>query len=186
MGSGRRLMKLFSESELAEVNNAVSLAEEMVCNYYKMSANQWLRHRYDVKTRAELSAEEVVDGPYAQIVRYACQKEGSSLGSLTFDFYKICLQDPAVLATVRQHPGVALFPFLVYLIVHELIHIVRFAKFYQQFEARPEERRQEEATVHQITREVLGRHDIRGIQAVLSQCFGPGSDPAEISGEISG
>ena len=164
--------QLFSETELAEVNNAVLLAEEMVCNYYKMSANQWLRHRYDVKTQAELADEEIVSGPYAQIVRYAGRRQGSSLGSLTFDFYKICLQDEAILKTIRKNPEVAAFPFLLYLIVHELIHIVRFAKFYQQFNAPAEERQKEEEMVHDITRTILRSHDIAGMPEVLAVCFG--------------
>ena len=38
---------------------------------FKMSASQWLRHRYDVRTQVQLSDEEVVGhGPFAQVIRY--------------------------------------------------------------------------------------------------------------------
>ncbi len=160
-------MRLFNKAELAVVNNVVSLAEDLVCNHYKMSANQWLRHRYDVKSQKDLVPEELVDGPFAQIVRYSCSREGSPLGSSTYDFYKICLQDKAILKTVKEKPELSLFPFVLYIVVHELIHIVRFAKFYQNFEALPHEKQIEETRVHQITQDIVGRHDITGAAAVI-------------------
>jgi hypothetical protein len=160
-------MKQFKPSQIKVIDQAVSLAEELVCNYFKMSATQWLRHRYDVKTCAELSEHEVVDGPFAQIVRYSGRKEGDLLCSSTYDFYKICLQDEAVLSAIEKHPEMKLFAFILYVVVHELIHIVRFAKFFQNFNALPEEREIEEERVHRMTREVLSRHDIEGIPEVM-------------------
>ena len=160
-------MKRFTPSQIRVVNQAVSLAEELVCNFFKMSATQWLRHRYDVKTYAELSEHELVDGPFAQIVRYSGRREGDLLCSATYDFYKICLQDDAVLSALEKHPELKLFAFILYIVVHELIHIVRFAKFFQNFNALPEERRSEEDRVHRMTREVLSRHEIGGMSEVM-------------------
>ncbi len=160
-------MKSFSRPQIKIVNQSVSLAEELVCNFFKMSATQWLRHRYDVKTSAELSSHEKVDGPFAQLVRYSAQKEGDSLCSSSYDLYKICLQDQAVLAAIEKYPEIKLFPFVVYIIVHELIHIVRFAKFYQNFDALPEERTSEEDRVHGMTREILSGHGIEGMPEVM-------------------
>lgn len=160
-------MKRFSPAQLSTVNQSVALAEELVCNFYKMSATQWLRHRYDVKTAAELSSQEKVDGPFAQLVRYSAQKEGDSLCSSSYDLYKVCLQDEAVLAALEKYPDIELFPFVVYIVVHELVHIVRFAKFYQNFDALPEERETEEDRVHRLTREILTGHGIDGMPAVM-------------------
>lgn len=161
------IMEQFTTPQIKIINHSVSLAEELVCNFFKMSATQWLRHRYDVKTYADLDTHEKVEGPFAQIVRYSCQKEGDSLCSSTYDFYKICLQDKAILAAVKSRPGIELAPFVLYIIAHELIHIVRFAKFYQHFNALPEERKIEEDRVHRTTREILSRHDIEGISEVI-------------------
>lgn len=160
-------MDMFAASELDIVNNSVAVAEEIVCNFYKMSASQWLRHRYDVNTLAELAHEEIVEGPFAQIIRYEARKEGNSLGSSVYDFYKICLQDNTILATVGSTPGLDLFPFTLYVIVHELSHIVRFARFHQNFEASPEETAREEERVHQVTRLMLERYDWDGMDRVL-------------------
>jgi hypothetical protein len=60
----------FKENELTIVNNAVAMAEELVSNHYKMSASQWLRRRFDVETLSSLTEDEIVDGPFAQIIRY--------------------------------------------------------------------------------------------------------------------
>ncbi len=160
-------MERFNASQIRTINQSVSLAEELVCNFFKMSATQWLRHRYDVKTSVDLSPQEKVKGAFAQIVRYAGKKEGDSLCSSTYDFYKICLQDDEILSAVKKKSGIALFPFVLYIVVHELIHIVRFAKFYQHFNALPEERKIEEDRVHKITREILSRHEIEGIGEVM-------------------
>jgi len=65
--------RAFSPKQIEIVNNAVAMAEELVSNHYKMSASQWLGPRYDVKTLAELINAEIIDGPFAQIIRYRGQ-----------------------------------------------------------------------------------------------------------------
>ncbi|MDX2502167.1 MAG: hypothetical protein QNL14_16905 [Deltaproteobacteria bacterium] len=157
----------FGPDQLETVNNAVAMAEEIVSNNYKMSASQWLGPRYDVKTLAGLKPEEVIDGPFAQIIRYKGQRKNTSLGSATYDFYKICLQDHTIQSTLEQTREIQLFPFSLYIIAHELIHIVRFSKFLQSFEASAEERMAEERRVHQRTHEILQPVQIHGLKNVL-------------------
>jgi hypothetical protein len=44
----------------------------------------------------------------------------------TFDFYRIQLNDPAILTTARQERlDRDLYPFLVYILMHEMVHLVR-------------------------------------------------------------
>ncbi len=143
------------------------MAEELVSNNYKMSASQWLGPRYDVKTLVELKSEEIIDGPFAQIIRYKGQRKNSSLGSATYDFYKICLQDHTIHSTLEGKSDIGLFPFSLYIITHELIHIVRFSKFLQSFEASAKERMAEEKRVHQKTHEILKPVQIEGLKNVL-------------------
>ena len=50
----------FNPEQIRIVTKCVELAEELVSNYYKMSANQWLRPTYDVKTLSDLSIEETL------------------------------------------------------------------------------------------------------------------------------
>jgi hypothetical protein len=157
----------FDRDQLKIVNNAVAMSEELVSNHYKMSASQWLRPKYDVKTLAELSSNEIVEGPFAQVVRYVGKRHGSQLGSGAYDFYKICLQDHAILSTLQQNDLLKLLPFTVYIVTHELVHIVRFSKFLQSFDASAEEKLLEEARVHRETQCILGKLQLAGLTAVL-------------------
>ncbi len=157
----------FENDELIVVNNSVAMAEELVSNYFKMSASQWLHPKFDVKTLADLSESEVVNGPFAQIIRYQGKLKGGVLGSSTYDFYKICIQDHAIINVLKEQPELALAPFTLYVVTHELVHIVRFSRFLQNFNASHAEKIAEERRVHTITHEILEPVNAPGLDTVL-------------------
>lgn len=157
----------FQPDQLETITNSAAMAEELVSNSYKMSTNQWLRRRYDFKTLTDLSDDEVVTGPFAQIIRYEGQKRDTSLGSANYDFYKICLQDQSIISVLKERPELKLFPFSLYITTHELIHIVRFSKFLCNFGASSEKKLVEEALVHKKTRSILKDLNVVGLKEVL-------------------
>jgi len=157
----------FTDAQLTLVNNAVAMAEELVSNHYKMSDSQWLRPKYDVKTLADLTEEEIVSGPFAQIIRYEGKLKNGILGSSAYDFYKICIQDPAILEILKTRPEMVLAPFALYVVAHELVHIVRFSRFLQNFNASDTEKLMEEHRVHGITHEILDPVKADGMDIVL-------------------
>ncbi len=159
--------RTFDAEQIQRVNQSVTMAEELVSNFFKMSANQWLRPKYDVSTLADLTPAEIVDGPFAQIIRYEGQRKGSPLGSDAYDYYKICLQDHAILAALDSSAELALLPFCLYVVVHELVHIVRFSKFLQNFNATASEKLAEEHRVHLITHQILSNVRLTGLDAVI-------------------
>lgn len=167
MARPRNLKPVFQPDQLSTVTHAVGLAEELVSNHYKMTTSEWLRPKYDVRTLAELQPGEVIDGPFAQIIRYRGRPKQAALSSATYDFYKICLQDHAILAALEKNLALRLLPFSLYIITHELIHIVRFSRFLQGFEASPEERLAEEKRVHEKTHAILHGVKMSGLPAVL-------------------
>jgi len=160
-------LKPFSPHQIKVINKTVAMAEELVSNHYKMSASQWLRPKYDVKTLVDLAPAEIVHGPFAQIVRYEGHRKDTALGSGVFDYYKICLQDHAIHAVLEDSPYMQLLPFCLYIITHELIHIVRFSKFLQNFDASPLEKLTEEKRVHENTHQILRQIQVSGISVVL-------------------
>lgn len=160
-------LKKFTAVQIKVVNNSVALAEELVSEHYKMSAAQWLRPKYDVKTLADLSPPEIVHGPFAQIIRYKGRRNDKSLESSTYDFYKICLQDHFILSAMKSSSHLKLFPFVLYIVAHELIHIVRFSKFLQNFNATPAEILAEETRVHETTHKILRALPIKDLPPVL-------------------
>ncbi len=160
-------LKFFSPPQIATVNHSVAIAEELVSNHYKMSASEWLHPKYDVKTLADLTPNEIVEGPFAQVIRYMGFRKDTSLGTNAYDFYKICLQDHTILETLRDHTQIELLPFCLYIVSHELIHIVRFSKFLQNYDASPEEKLREETRVHHSTHNILRPLNISGLSSVL-------------------
>lgn len=166
MTSKKKLMT-FSPKQLKVITESAAMAEELVSNHYKMSASQWLRRRYDFKTLADLAPEEIVSGPFAQIIRYEGKKNNQSLGSSSYDFYKICLQDHDILAVLTDSEDLKLFPFSLYITTHELVHIVRFSKFLCNFVASSNEKIIEEARVHEKTRTILSTVSIPNMADVL-------------------
>jgi hypothetical protein len=160
-------LAVFKENDIGTIENAATLAEELVSDFYKMSANQWLKRRYDIKTLADLKQKEIVHGPFAQIIRYEAQPKDAHLGSSTYDFYKICLQDHSILSALENDPSLSLFPFSLYIISHELIHIVRFSRFQQNFHASPDEKMREEKRVHLKTHEILESVQVPGMAPVF-------------------
>ncbi len=160
-------LKKFSADQIDIINNSVEMSEDLVSNHYKMSANQWLRSRYDVKTLADLDESEKVDGRFAQVIRYAGRKKDTALGSSAYDFYKICLQDHSIMPVLKETPSLNLLPFTMYIVTHELIHIVRFSKFLQNFDASEEEKLAEEARVHEKTHTILDKTGVAGLDDVF-------------------
>lgn len=163
-----KALETFTPEHIRVVDGSVALSEELVSNAYKMSTSQWLRRKYDVKTLADLTPEEIVDGPFAQLIRYEGKHRDTPLGSASYDFYKICLQDHAILTALRKRPQIRLGPFSLYIVIHELIHIVRFSMFLQNFDASCEEMLLEEQRVHRKTHQILSRVNVEGAGAVLA------------------
>ncbi|NNF98459.1 MAG: hypothetical protein HKM93_03710 [Desulfobacteraceae bacterium] len=167
MTDKQKLLK-FNPDQIEMVNNSVAMAEELVSNHFKMSASQWLHPKYDVKTLADLAPDEIVNGPFAQVIRYKGRRIGKTLESASYDLYKICLQDHSIISILKSKKDLRLFPFALYIITHELIHIVRFSKFLQSFAASEDEKYLEEARVHNYTRLILNDIQICGLDKVLA------------------
>jgi hypothetical protein len=156
---------MFSPEEIQVVSQAVEIAEDVTANHFKISTAQWKHVRYDISTLAELSPDEIADCAFAQITRYSGKPDLSR--QRHYDYFKICLQDQNIIAAVERDEGVRLLPLGVYVVTHELVHIVRFCKFLQHFDAEPPERQQEEMRVHEITQRALGSLRIPHLDYVL-------------------
>ncbi len=159
----------FNTAQLEQVAQGVVRAEELVSNYFKLSSSQWLKNRYDVKTAASLSPHERVEGPFAQVLKYEGHKQNAALRSSSFSLYHVCLQDPAILSVVLNHPKIHLDPFLMYILVHELVHVVRFSRFEHRYENTSEAdvTLEEEKKVHGVTYEILANIPVFGMSEVF-------------------
>jgi len=151
------------------VDRAVLRAEELVNNFFKMSSGQWLKNRYDIKTLKDLAPHERISGPFAQVVKYEGRKKELSLMSSSFSLYTVCLQDPAILSKVKENKNLLMDPFLIYILTHELVHVVRFSKFDHRYEniGEADLTMAEERKVHNLTYSILHRISIPGLSDVF-------------------
>jgi hypothetical protein len=137
------------------LKEAAVIAEEMTSDFFKLSPAHWRRARYDILTLEGLSREEISTHAHAMVAKYKGCPPNSSLQSAWFDFYRVCLQDHNILKTLEASPQLSMFPLLLYIVTHELVHVIRFSQFLALFEAAEEEKAREELLVHRLTQKIL-------------------------------
>lgn len=146
-------MRLFTCQELQLVQQASQQAAYLVSRFYCLAPREWTMLRYEVKTQEELTDNERLDTVLAQVLcyQYACQINQKIEYK---DLYCICLQDTKILNTFNNIEG-DLFNLLLYVLTHELVHVVRFGQQLQSIDLAIEERNKEEEKVEIITGKIL-------------------------------
>ena len=150
------------------LKEAAVIAEEVTSDFFKLSPAHWRRARYDILTLEGLSREEISPHAHALVAKYQGCPQNSSLQSAGFDFYRVCLQDHNILKTLEASPQLSMFPLLLYIITHELVHVIRFSQFLALFEACGEEQALEEARVHRLTQKILAPLNFLELTPVMS------------------
>jgi hypothetical protein len=157
----------FREDEVPVLRHAIEIAEELISDHYKISTSQWKHYRYDIQSLKDLKEDEITDLAFAQIRRYAFCPTERLRGSEQGDYFKICLQDHMILQAIDRDPQIRLLPLTTYIVIHELIHVVRFARFLQRFQVNEGERENEEKLVHGLTHQLLAPRKLTGLADVL-------------------
>jgi len=165
-------MASFGQNEIITVSDALDIAEDATGNFFKTSIGQANRYGYDVKTLSALKQEEISSFALAVLSKGVRALKDFEPRTKTRDFYFICLQDHLILRAVRRDEDLALLPFLVYIFTHELVHIVRFCKFFQRFDVTDRERAEEEETVHSLTFDILKKSSLARLDYVLDSYRG--------------
>jgi hypothetical protein len=155
---GEHMAMYFSQEQTALARQSFAEAEIMTRRFFHVDAGDRKLHRYDVKTRAFLEEHEICEGTFAHLCKYEFNK-GKRLAADNDEalvFYRICLQDDVILNAVeRANSFVRLFPLLLYVATHELVHVIRFERGEGDFYATGDEKNSEEEKVHRITRSLL-------------------------------
>ena len=158
----------FETEEIGILAQAIYVSEELISDFYKISTSEWKRYRYDIQSLKDLDGEEVTDIAFAQIRRYLRRPGDRTRGSEPGDFFKICIQDHVIRRAVERDRQIGLFPLTAYIVIHELIHVVRFAKFLQRFDSTAAEQDTEEKLVHALTYGLLRKTRVEGLSEVLA------------------
>ena len=163
----------FNAAQLPMAGKAFNDAEKLVSRHFRTSEDELRKNKYDVKTLAFLKEHEVKDGAFAHLCKYSYEKpdDFSGDGKNGFDFYRISLQDNIILDAVdRANSFIKFSPLMLYIAVHELIHVLRFGNGEIDFNAAREEKEKEEDIVHNLTRNALQPVKEHDLEIVLD-CF---------------
>ncbi len=147
--------RYFNDHDFKTISDALDIAEDVTGNYYRFSLEQWKRHCYDIKTLWSLNHGEISQHAFAVLNWGSMVTVDHVLKSSVRDFFFICLQDHIILNAVARDSGIALLPILIYILTHELVHIVRFSNFLQRADLSFDKRAKEEQTVHDLTFNLL-------------------------------
>ena len=161
----------FNPLQVSKIKGVFDQAARLAGRYFHLTEDQMRAQRYDVRTLAHLEEHEVDGKAFAHLCKYTIRKEENAGKPRSYDFYRICLQDNRILGAVeRAHSFIRLESLMLYIAVHELVHVIRFAGGQADFAAPRAERLQEEETVDQITRTVLRPSADKDLGLVLD-CF---------------
>ena len=142
----------FDSSDQRQVQRAAVQAEDLTSRFYCIPGREWPRFPYDISTLSQGPGPE--RPVFADVVRLVRRETADARGSGD-ELYRIRLRDDQILAAVGERCE-ALFPLLLYVLTHELVHVVRFRSGLAAYEIDdPLVRGREELRVHTITRKVL-------------------------------
>ncbi len=145
----------FGRKELVWIGEGLRVAETLAEDYFSVDLEDSGRFPYDLRTLAELQGLEVTNRAFAQVCKYEYRKADSSLKGGGGEFYRICLQDHRMLDAAKTETPLLLRALILYVITHELIHVIRFSTDPKRFHLDLRERTLEERAVHQMTYELL-------------------------------
>ena len=167
------MLRCFNQAQIPVAARSFNDAERLVSRHFRLSENDLRKNKYDVKTLAFLEEHEVKDGAFAHLCKYSYEKPSGLMpeGREGFDFYRVCLQDNIILDAVdRANSFIKFSPLMLYIAVHELIHVLRFGNGDIDFNAPQEEKEREEKIVHNLTRSTLQPAKQNDLEIVLD-CF---------------
>ncbi len=146
----------FTKSDRFTVSRASLLAESLVLRHFDLPPDEWVKNPYSLFTWKETAPWLRDSNVLAQTVRIGSKKNRKSAQVRDDTLcYGVLLQDPAILrALLRPHKH-DLWTLGLFVLTHELVHIVRFRRFSVDFFGSQEDRNHEEKVVHKVTSEIL-------------------------------
>ena len=157
----------FSSPQRSLLFQALDEAEERTTGYYCIPPFRWEKLRYDLLTRRDREWEPLPD---PMLARVRCLQRVDT--PKPFDFYRIELNDGSILeAAERESLTDNLYPFFVYILTHEMVHMVRLSSILEKGPDTPIScDESEESRVRKISRRILTGSS--GFQPVLDRFCG--------------
>jgi hypothetical protein len=144
----------FTKSDKGIIQRAAFLAEGLTQRYFGLSDDVWKRNGYGMFTLQEVNESLSNPNAFANVIRYESRGGTSDRDSRKYR-YGVVLHDPNILLALLRSTQHDLWTLGLFVLTHELTHIVRFRDFGVNFFAPESDRNREEITVHGMTREIL-------------------------------
>jgi hypothetical protein len=159
----------FGLEQLSLLQTALRRSEALVARGFRIPALPSQRYPYELVTPVDLRESERAEEALAHLVIYERDRPRG-----TEHLYRICLQDDLILRRANEGEGQGwLEALLVYILTHELVHVVRFQRDEGSFMAAPEARQIEEAQVHQLTLALLEEGGLPNWERLDRLCGNP-------------
>ncbi len=157
----------FSENQRKLALQAVDEAEEFTSRYYCIPPFRRQQLQYDLVTRGDHGWEPLPDPILASL---QCFQGFSRISKKARDFYRIQLNDPTILtAAEREHLGSDIYAFLIYILTHEMVHLVRISSLWDVPHPATHTPEFEELRVHQIANKILSSTRYPNLKPVLDK-----------------
>ena len=146
---------IFSQGQRELAIRAMDEAEERTTKYYCIPPYRWEEIRFDMLTCQDREWEPLPDAVLARV--QLLQRLNSGRVD-PYSFYRIQLNDPGILtAAQRENLASNLYPFLVYILTHEMVHVVRLNTILGDPTSLPPFDESEERRVQRISHQILTR-----------------------------
>lgn len=146
---------VFTDSDLATIRRAAWLARGLTERYFGLAEGYWKLHPCKILTRKQADKWFYEPDAFASVVRYGTVGKEAARSLPKERSYGIVLQDPNILRALLRSSTHDLWTFGLFILTHELVHVVRFTKFDVDFWAGGDKRLSEENLVRQITGRML-------------------------------
>jgi len=145
---------LFTQSDLRTITKAALLAETLTQRFFDLPEDGWKSEPYTIFTRKEIGHDLYEQDTFAQVIRYAARPLRSHRQARK-ERFGVVLQDPNILMSLLRSTNHDLWTLMLFVLTHELVHIVRFSRYNVDFFAATADRDEEERLVHNVTKEIL-------------------------------
>jgi hypothetical protein len=157
----------FSADQRCQVIRAIDEAELRTAQYYCIPPFRWEQLPYDLLTRQDPQWAPLPDPVLAQVQRL---QKWSPRPLKSFDFFRIQLNDPAILGVVeRESLATCFYPFMVYILTHEMVHLVRLSTILEPEDQSSIALETEEQRVQSISRKILSDGDRAAFSPILER-----------------
>jgi len=140
-------------------------AEERTIHYYRIPPYRWHQLQYDLVTRRDWEWDPLPEAALAQVQHV---RHFRPSGKNASEFYRIQLNDPSILiAAHRENLEPDLYPFLVYILTHEMVHLVRLSTILpgeREIRLTPEA---EESRVQSVAYRILSQDHDPNLEPIL-------------------